>query len=312
MRFFALICAGLVAAAPAVAQNVAQDGATQGRQTLGFGRIFTNDFLGDNDDRWRTGSYAFSIVRGPSWGGQLPTAPGAILEYRLRSEIIAPGSLNGTGSDDRAYVGALSAGVHTHFNRGGANISAGIDLVATGPQTGIADLQDQFHDIVGAPNLSNTVIANQIANAVHPTALAELSYPITMNETTTLRPFVEAQIGVENFVRVGADVLIGDVLQQDLWLRDSPSGQLYSGVEQGTSGLGFVIGADYAVIGDSAYFPASFGTTAEDERLRARAGVHWRTGDSMSYFYGVTYLSEEFEGQTQGQIVGSVKLNFNF
>ena len=296
-------CAGLLAATPAIAQE---------RETLGYGRIFTNDFFGDNEDRWRSGSYAFSIVRGPEWDGARPAAPGAMIEYRLRSEIIAPSALNGPGQTDRAYVGALSAGVHTHFARGAANISAGVDLIATGPQAGILDMQDGFHDVISAPNPSAFVADNQVANAVHPTALTEVSYRLPMGEATTLRPFVEAQYGVEDFVRVGADVLIGEMLQNDMWLRDSPSGQLYTGVETGRAGTGFVLGADYAAVSDSAYFPASFGTVAQEERFRARAGVHWRFGDGISYFYGVTYLSEEFEGQDGGQILGSLKLNFNF
>lgn len=303
MRFIALICAGLMAAAPVAAQE---------RETLGFGRIFTNDYFGDNNDRWRTGSYSYSIVRGHEWTGQLPSAPGAIIEYRLRTEIIAPSNLNGAGSKDRAYAGTIAAGVHTHFTRGGANMSAGLDLVAVGPQTGVADVQDWFHEIVSAPSVSNSVVANQVANAVYPTALAEMSYPIALNQKTTLRPFIEAQYGVENFVRVGADVLIGQVLQGDLWLRDSTTGQLYSGIEDRDAGFGFVLGADYTVIEDSAYFPASFGTIAEDERFRARAGVHMRMGPGMSYFYGLTYLSEEYVGQPEGQVLGSLKLNFNF
>ena len=113
-------------------------------------------------------------------------------------------------------------------------------------------------------------------------------------------------------MRVGADVMIGDMIQNDLWLRDPTTGQLYSAYESGQPGTGFVIGADYTMLSDSAFFPASFGTIAEEERLRARAGVHWRFGDGISYFYGVTYLSEEYVGQTQGQFVGSLKLNFNF
>ena len=303
MRLIAVICASLMAASPLVAQD---------RDTIGYGRIFTNDFFGDNQDRWRSGSYAYSIVRGPEWDGVLPQTPGEILEFRLRSEIIAPSTLNGVGSNDRAYVGALSAGLHTHFEQGGADISAGVDVVAVGPQTGIADIQDWCHDVVSAPKLSNSVLANQVGNAVHPTALGEVSYPVALGENTTLRPFVEAQYGVEDFVRIGADVIVGDMLQSDLWLRDSPSGQLYTGVEDGGSGTGFVFGADYAVVGDSAYFPSSFGTLPQEERFRARAGVHWRLGEDISYFYGVTYLSEEYVGQPEGQFVGSLKLNFNF
>lgn len=303
MRLFSLLCAGLMAASPLAAQD---------RETLGYGRLFTNDFFGDNEDRWRSGSYAFSIVRGSDWGGNLANTAAPILEYRLRSEIIAPETLNGAGSTDRAYVGALSAGLHTHFAARGAEVSAGVDLVAVGPQTGIAGLQDWFHNVVSAPSLSNSVIDNQVGNAVYPTALAQVVYPVQIGENATLRPFIEAQYGVEDILRVGADVMIGEVFQGELWLRDTTTGQLYSGIEQGESGTGFVFGADYAIVGDSAYFPASFGAQAMDERFRARAGVHWRLGTGISYFYGVTYLSEEYVGQSEGQFLGSLKLNINF
>ena len=303
MRFIAIFCAGLTLANPTMAQD---------RETLGVGRLFNNDFFGDNDDRWRTGSYAVSIVRGPKWQGVRPTAPGAVLEYRLRSEIITPSELGGSDGNDRAYVGALSAGVHTHFEGGGANISAGVDLVVTGSQTGLDDLQDNFHDLISAPSVSESVRDSQVGNDIYPTALAELSYPVAMNTRTTFRPFVEAQYGVEDFVRVGVDVLIGGVLQGDLLLRDSPSGQLYSGVDSGNTGLGFVVGADYAYVDDSEYFPSSFGTDVKDDRFRARAGVHLRFDENMSYFYGITYLGEEFSGQDGGQFIGSLKLSFNF
>ena len=303
MRLVAMMCAAVMAASPAVAQD---------RETLGIGRIFNNDYFGDTKDRWRTGSYAFSIVRGPGWEGRAPSEFGQVLEYRLRTEIIAPARLNGPGSDDRAYVGAISAGLHTHFTRGGAEISLGLDLVAVGPQTGLSDLQDSFHALVDAPNVSNAVIANQIEDAVYPTALAEMSYPVPLSETATLRPFVELQYGVEDIARAGVDLIVGPVGHDDLWLRDIPSGQLYAGVEGDRAGTSFVFGVDYAAVSESAYFPADFGTVAEDERLRVRGGVHTRFGDGISFFYGATYLSEEYEGQPEGQIIGSLKLNFNF
>lgn len=304
MRYIVALCAGLTAAAtPVVAEN---------RETLGIGRLFTNDYLGDGDDRWRTGSYSYSVVRGSDWSGQAPKAFGSLLEYRLRSEIIAPSSLNGAGSDDRAYVGAVTAGVHTHFTRDAWDLSTGVDLVFVGPQTGLSNFQDEFHDFVGASRLSDDVEDNQVSDAVYPTLVAEGARTVAISEAVQFRPFVEAQIGVEDFVRVGADLLIGDVLHGDLWLRDGPTGHLYSGIESDDAGTGFVLGVDYTYLEDSAYFPASFGAVAEDERLRVRAGIHARLGDGASYFYGITYLGEEFEGQTQGQVVGSLKLDFNF
>ncbi len=303
MRLFAMCCAGLMASTPVFAQD---------RETLGVGRLFNNDYFGDGEDRWRSGSYALSIVRGEEWSSATPTAFGSLLEYRLRSEIIAPEALNGAGSDDRAYVGSISAGVHTHFTQSDWDVSLGADLVFVGPQTGVLDFQDSVHDFINAPSVSAGVDEGQLKNAVYPTLVAQAMRPITLNENTRILPFVEAQIGVENFLRVGADVTIGPVLGDDLWLRDSTTGHLYSGITSEAVGTGFVLGADYAFVGDSAYFPASFGTDAEDTRFRARAGVHSRNANGFSVFYGLTYLSEEYIGQTQGQVVGSLNLNFSF
>ena len=40
--------------------------------------------------------------------------------------------------------------------------------------------------------------------------------------------------------------------------------------------------------------------------------MFWQWADDVSFFYGATYLSEEFQGQGEGQVVGSLKVNFNF
>ena len=38
----------------------------QDRVTLGWGRLFNNDTLGDTQDRWKTGSYTINHLRGMS------------------------------------------------------------------------------------------------------------------------------------------------------------------------------------------------------------------------------------------------------
>jgi len=286
--------------------------AAQDRQTLGWGRLLSNDVLGDGKDRWRTSSYMLSLVRGPDWTGARPETPGAILEYRLRAEIIAPRYLTGPGSDDRAFVGALSAGLHSHWRQGGWEMSLGLDLVALGPQTGLDELQSGFHDLFDVAGASEFVIANQAADGLFPTALAEAAWPVTLAPSASLRPFIEGQIGVEDLVRGGADLLIGEAGQGALKLRDPVTGHLLHAVMQDERGWSLALGADIAAIGDSAYFPAEFGTQASRTRWRVRAGGHWQDGARTSAFYGLTWLSPEFDGQPEGQLVGSVKLNFNF
>ena len=51
--------------------------------------------------------------------------------------------------------------------------------------------------------------------------------------------------------------------------------------------------------------------TLTDLRTRLRAGLHWQ-GKKHHLFYGVTYLSEEFEMQYEGQVVGAIRLDFRF
>ena len=48
----------------AVISTFATSAFAEERETIGFGRIFNNDFFGDQADRWQTGSNTFSIVRG--------------------------------------------------------------------------------------------------------------------------------------------------------------------------------------------------------------------------------------------------------
>lgn len=298
MRHLLLILAFLFTA-PGIAP--AQD-----MQTLGFGRLFNNDRIGDGGDKWRSGSYQISVVRGAGWSGTLPQRPFAIQEFRLRSEIIAPR----TDSIDRPYVGALSAGFHTHLSLGPLGASLGADAMAIGPQTGIAVLQEQFHEVFSIPDPNGT--ETQLENAVHLGGTAELNWPVRISNMVTIRPFAEGQAGIETLARVGADVIVGQVGHSDLLLRDPVTGQLVRGIEGEALGVSVVAGADWALVSDSIYLPEDRGVAPSDERYRMRAGVHWQLAPLVSFFYGATYLSEEFVGQDGGQIVGGLKLNFNF
>lgn len=304
MRILSIICAGLLAAAPAFAQSD-----TQG---LGTGRLFTNDYFGDRQDRWRTGSYVLSHVRGPDWQGQRPDGLGAILEYRLRSDIIAPERLNGPQSNDRAYVGALSFGVHSHAATSGYDISLGADLVIVGPQTGLSGLQQSIHERVDAPNLGGNVVDGQVGDRMYLNVVAEAARPVAMAGGAMVRPFAELTAGPETLARVGADVMVGEMLFNDLWLRDSTTGQLYRGTRGNDAGVGFVAGFDVAQVMATDYLPSSGPGAAKDQRWRARVGVHYAQSPNADIFYGLTYLSEEFEGQPEGQVLGSLTLNFNW
>lgn len=309
MRLSALLLLALTLL-PATPVAPVAPAAAQERETLGVGRLFSNDFLGDREDRWRTGSWSLSLVRGPAWTGEVPGWEAGLLEYRFRVEILAPTALYGEGSDDRPYAGALTFGLHRHFAALGGEVSAGADFTATGPSTGVMDAMDRFHTWVSAPNPSDAVRDGQVADGLHPSATLEYARPLRLSPTVTLRPFAGGEAGVEDLGRIGMDVIWGAVGQQDLWIRDVPSGQLYRGVEGPAGGLALVAGADWSAVGDSLWLPDD--AVAEDERLRARAGVHWQIAPRMSAFYGLSWLSPEMTTQDEGQVTGQLKLNLNF
>jgi hypothetical protein len=85
----------------------------------------------------------------------------------------------------------------------------------------------------------------------------------------------------------------------------------YRATHGGAEGTSFSFGGDVAHVFDSVYLPADQGYSPTDLRLRLRAGLHWQKG-AMGLFYGLTWLGEEFEGQPEGQLVGSLRLKILF
>lgn len=299
----------LLAAALAALSLSGHSAAAQERVTLGFARIFNNDAIGDTKDRWRTGSYSVSRFRAERWDGHLPATFGELLEVRLRAEIIAPESLTNP-TPDRRYVGIIAPGIATHFDMGGFETRVGLDLVITGPQTGVGRFQRDIHKMFGFDR--PTVLDSQIPDGFHPTLEAEIGRNIKVTERLTLRPFVEAQAGVESFVRVGGDVVLGDFGRGGLFARDVVTGQRALGIERDVAqGFSLTLGGDVARVFDSEYLPSGGTADLADSRSRLRAGVHWQ-GERAAAFYGVTWLGKEYESQPEGQVVGSLRVNLRF
>jgi hypothetical protein len=296
--------AGLILAA-----GLAPDAMAQDRATLGWGRFFYNDLLGDGHDRWQTGGYTVSILRGDRYDGTLPDRPGQILEYRLSANIIAPASLTSPEPGDRRYAGILSLGVHTPFEWRGVELSLGADLVVTGPQTGVGRFQRWAHERLGLDK--PLVLGNQIEDGFHPTLVAEAGHSFAL-AGGRLRPFAELRAGAETLVRVGADLSFGQAGADDLMVRDQTTGQRYHGIA-GTlrQGVSLTLGGDVAHVFSSIYLPEGEAATLRADRYRLRAGLSWQ-GRKSSLFYGLTYLSPEFDQQSEGQLVGGLSLHVKF
>ncbi|MEL6452561.1 MAG: lipid A-modifier LpxR family protein [Pseudomonadota bacterium] len=290
---------------------VAPTADAQDRKKLGYGRLITNDLFGDGEDRWRTGGLQSSRIWGPTWQGVAPEGFGRLLELRLSTEILAPDNISKVKPDDRRYAGAASVGLHTHFQRGNTEYALGADVVFVGPQTHLDEFQDAFHDLFNIVRPSDAVREMQIGNAINPTAVFEVGQSFALGAQTDVRPFVEARAGNETLIRTGFDLTFGQLGEGELMVRDSVSGQRYRTILGDWSGYSFVFGADIAHVANSEFLPDG-GVTMSDTRERVRAGVMWQSEAGISGFYGLTYLGEEFEEQSEGQIVGSVRIRVAF
>ncbi len=281
------------------------------RVKIGYGRMISNDLIGELRDRWQTASYTSSRVMGNDWNGEMPADIGSLLEYRFQTKIIAPGDVENPVPNDRLYSTSVSLGAHTHFSVGSSEVSLGGDVVITGPMTGLADLQYFVHDLINRDVPSAATKADMIPNGFHPGLVAEFGRPIAISNAAEIRPFAELRTGDETLIRSGVDLYFGGIVDNDLLVRDQVTGQRYRTVRGDTlPGYGFIVGGDFAAMGSSIYLPDR-GPDMTDQRTRLRAGVMWQ-GDANSVFYGMTWLSKEFDTQEESQFVGSVRLNFEF
>lgn len=302
MRFASIVVVCLVVWCGQISGGAAQT------RFLGLGGFGTNDRLGDERDRWRTGSYELTVAYGKRWGGAPPPAPSAILGVRARAEVISPHPIEATGPDQRLYAGVLGVGLQGFTRHERAEIMAGVDLIVLGPQTRLDHLQRFIHkaDDGGNPPPPD----EQLGDAFVPTAYAELGQ--TFGGTLRARPFAEVQAGYESFARVGLDISLGGYGRDALMTRDVVSGQRYP-VIMGPArrGLSLVAGGDIAVIANSRLFPSRNGPEERLYRPRGRVGAAWDSGRVWAFF-GVAWLGREYEGAPSGQRIGTVTFNVRF
>lgn len=302
--FAAMSAALFAAAAPA--------GATE-RRVLGIAAIGSNDdFLSPGIlDRWRSGALQLHGVWGSGWSTTGALGFGEVLEFRFRGETITPADVDAPAPGDRPYAGPMSFGLHTHWREGALHLRTGAALVLTGPQTGISDLQKRLHEAQDLPDPSSAA-EDQIGDAAYLTLSGEAAYPIAATPGMSLRPFAEARAGDETFARIGIDLLGGSLGTGGLLVREYATGQLVEAVRGDGAGFGWSAGLDVAAVAGSVYLPDDDGRPGpENMRARARVGAMW-AGERWSVFAGTAYLSEEFEGQSEGQVVGSIAVAYGF
>ena len=278
---------------------------------IGRAALFSNDYFIDGHDRWRSGSYSRSTFFGTEWDGEIPET--GIFELRFRGELIGPSDASKPPqSGERPFVGVAAVGLSRHFRHQEMDVRVGADLVAIGPQTGVSSFVTEAHALLGfkLPRAAE----GELRNDLIPTGYFEASRLITATTTRPfqLRPFVEAQAGAETYARAGIDVFFKQNVSGDLFTRDVVTGQIMTVISmQGMAGLTPMLGADIARVYDSNYLPGSSGLTLKKWRFRVRGGLR-SLGRSRDVFMGVTWLSPEYEGQPEGQMIGSFSIDHHF
>ncbi len=280
------------------------------RVLLGVSVTHANDIIGDGQDRWRSATVDTSYFFGRKNMLELPTRFGQLIELRARMEMITPANLAlPFPVNDRPYAGVLSLGVASHMRRGTSAQSIGFDLVMIGPLTGVSDIQTWVHTFMN--KINPQILADQLPDAVYPTLSYEYAKIFTAGPAS-LRPFADAQIGVETFIRAGVDLTLARRPAQGIRLRNSLTGQRVPALNpMGNRQLSFGLGADVAYVASSAYLPASRSVTPSPLRTRLRAGVSYQSG-KFDLLYGLSWHSPEFTTQREGQVIGTVSLGVRF
>ena len=162
-------------------------------------------------------------------------------------------------------------------------------------------------------NPINLPAANQASNGIYLDAHAEVARGIALS-FGEVRPFVELRAGAETLARAGVDVTIGTLGQDGLRLRDQVSGQRVAAVNgfQNAGGWSFLLGADTAYVASSVYLPDNRGVPTSRSCVTGSARASISALETAISSTGVTYLSEEFEGQPEGQVVGTLSFDLRF
>ena len=204
-------------------------------------------------------------------------------------------------------AGVLALGAHTHLARQGFEMRAGADVVFVGEQTGLLALQTEIHEAFDfeVPAVDDFQIEDQFALDLS----GEIARAFLVG-TGVLRPFVEAQVGSEDWVRAGVDLTWGPLASGSLLLRTVTTGQRVPATT-GEKGFSFTLGADVTRVAESIYLPESLGYELAPTRQRVRVGGNLTVG-RFDLFYGIAWLSEEFQEQPQGQYVGTLNLRVAF
>ena len=287
--------------------------AETGYKYLGYGRLVTNDLLGDGKDRWRTGSVSAFRMYVQDGVDLKHLKLGDAVELRSHFEVVAPSDLQATNGGDRPWGGAHSLGLHSPFHYGPLHMSLGTDIHFIGTDSGLTQFQQDLHKGLGIKHAGDSVADNQVNDETVIGGAAEVAYPISLTQRVQARPFGEMRAGLEDVVRMGVDLYFGALGATPAMSRDPVTGHRYPvNVEQAQDrGMLFSLGYDHTHVATSKFLPSEANVKHGPTRARTRMGMTFKRG-SWSVFGGFTWMGKEFEGQEGEQVLGSIRLFSRF
>ena len=278
-----------------------------GLKFAGQSTLSHNDMLGDRHDRWRTGGYTHSFF-----------FSGADRSYELRGRVewITPFRGDDPSLPDRPSTGVVGVGAFVHQRRGEYSIKYGAEAVMTDSE--ILKIQDSFHEMAGFDGgyMHDGSDDPMLDRRAYLSGTIEVAREFQLGRIGTIRPFIEAEAGFENFVRIGGDIAVSSSGFASLVSRDPVTGFLVPTkanlrkTHPRRSLVSGYIGADLTLIDGSSLYRGT-DTASRHLRNRIRAGVIIG-GRRHQFFYGITRLSKEFSGQSEAQYLGSTSFSLRF
>ena len=272
--------------------------------------FYSNDYIGDGQDRWRSSSNTTFL------GYQDGIASGISHDIRVRTETISPYAKSiEEGALDRPYVGSLGAGIFLSQRVGFTDFNIGGEVLAVGEQTQVQNVDAAFHDITGIDGYNPDEFSPvHLDNALTGMLSGEAATNYYVGSRGSLRPFVAAQYGYETYMRAGADFIFGNYSIAEKFVRDPVSGFIQPSSQNRSEamyGFSLVAGIDITAMTSSNFIPDDADVEFQPGKLRARLGGQAKIGPA-SVFYGATHLTKEFKSQEEGQTVGTVSVQFPF
>lgn len=233
-----------------------------------------NDHLGDGGDRWKTGGASLSVIR-----------PG--IEVNARALVVTP-----PGRTATQYAGL---GVY----RRAETARLGIEIGWQGDPLPLFEAREALHSLTG---MNGHEPGDVLDSGPHINLEGRHAWPLRRGDVE-LAPFVQASVGTrEVSARVGGDVLVGVARARTVELATGAP-MLGAG-----DGLTLFVGGD---VGHVAHDALLGDADPEEVVARARAGVFVGLG-RIGIGFSLNWLSPEFEGQPEGQLIGAAQVAYRF